>query len=74
MSSVAAVKDGVVLDVGLGEERTVLSQRVYGDRQVTSPWGRGSGGGSVSHIWISAALANMLTVIPGVTVFHRLSD
>jgi hypothetical protein len=49
-----------------------IRQRVYGDRQVTSPWGRGSGDSSVSHIWISAALINMLTCIPGVTVFHRL--
>jgi hypothetical protein len=47
-------------------------QRVYGDRQVTSPWGRGSGDSSVSNIWMSEALINMLTVIPGVTVFHRL--
>ena len=47
-------------------------QRVYGDRQVTDPWGRGSGDSVVSHIWISAALLNMLTAIPGVTVFHRL--
>ncbi|GAA2853532.1 hypothetical protein [Paenarthrobacter ilicis] len=47
-------------------------QRVYGDRQVTSPWGRGASDGCVSHLWISGALVNMLTVIPGVTVFHRL--
>ena len=49
-----------------------IGQRIYGNRQVTSPWGRGSGEGVISHIWISAALLNMLTVIPGVTVFHRL--
>jgi len=48
-------------------------QRVYG-AQVTSPHGRGSGseGTPVSEIWMTAALLNMLTQIPGVTVFHRL--
>lgn len=47
--------------------------RVYG-AQVTSPHGRGSGsdGTPVSEIWMTAALLNMLTQIPGVTVFHRL--
>lgn len=48
-------------------------QRVHG-AQVTSPHGRGSGseGTTVSEIWLTAALLNMLTQIPGVTVFHRL--
>lgn len=48
-------------------------QRVYG-AQVTSPHGRGSGseGTPVSEIWMTGALLNMLTQIPGVTVFHRL--
>jgi hypothetical protein len=49
------------------------AQRVYG-AQVTSPHGRGAGseGTPVSEIWMTAALLNMLTQMPGVTVFHRL--
>jgi hypothetical protein len=56
---------------GSVDEPAWAGLRVYG-RQVTSPWGRGSDGSAVSDIWISGALLNMLTEIPGVTVFHRL--
>lgn len=54
-------------------DTTRAGQRVYG-AQVTSPHGRGAGseGTAVSEIWMTAALLNMLTQIPGVTVFHRL--
>ncbi|MDQ0864775.1 hypothetical protein [Arthrobacter globiformis] len=56
---------------GRVDESSWAGRRVYG-RQVTSPWGRDSDGSVVSDIWISGALLNTLSRIPGVTVFHRL--